>query len=495
MIATGSNEVRQVFVGDGQVHGEITYEYLIEPEVNRQLENVAIPYKNNPAYVDRITVTRRTIQNGNIIAIDYKDVLDVDPNQDANDSEYCVWFANDKILDTDNEYTTKIAILNRKGFREFEDKIVQVPMKNPFDDADVPYINLSIKQLYQRCAFLIDEKLIMVKPDGTVVERIVGNSADNSDTVNENVTDLYICGEICLVVTLWKTKEPDTDGNYATGFGVQRFKLNPDSIDWTGHNWVINNAAGNDYVDNFENKIVYDPFHDVAYVRYAHTNTVWKLDVSRDDLTAFKLEHEIHNIVYLTSISSVACMWVSSSEVIYVYCYNNIHKKGVMVKTIPRKGVSNIRLDVNCIPTNGAKGYMNYKSFNTIYYDSPSNVEYYDDKNVMMAEYIVTNSNDAQGNYNFAYPCVAKLTIEDMTLKSCYRLGYQVQGMGDVDNQYRTQFDNYFPFYYISYNTDRTMICLAKKNGYSDIENIVSYPYPLQSDFSRYKPGIVLAKG
>lgn len=27
MIATGSNEVRQVFVGDGQVHGEITYEY------------------------------------------------------------------------------------------------------------------------------------------------------------------------------------------------------------------------------------------------------------------------------------------------------------------------------------------------------------------------------------------------------------------------------------------------------------------------------------
>lgn len=57
MIAAGSNEVRQVFVGDGQVHGEITYEYLIEPELNRQLENIAIPYKNNPAYIDRITVT------------------------------------------------------------------------------------------------------------------------------------------------------------------------------------------------------------------------------------------------------------------------------------------------------------------------------------------------------------------------------------------------------------------------------------------------------
>lgn len=150
MIAAGSNEVRQVFVGDGQVHGEITYEYLIEPELNRQLENIAIPYKNNPAYIDRITVTRRTIQNGSIIAIDYKDVSDVDPNQDANDSEYCVWFANDRVDESINDYTTKIAILNRKGFREFEDKIVQVPMKNPFDDSNTPYVNCSIRQLHQR---------------------------------------------------------------------------------------------------------------------------------------------------------------------------------------------------------------------------------------------------------------------------------------------------------------------------------------------------------
>lgn len=113
------------------------------------LENIAIPYKNNPAYIDRITVTRRTIQNGSIIVIDYKDVSDVDPNQDANDSEYCVWFANDRVDESINDYTTKIAILNRKGFREFEDKIVQVPMKNPFDDSNTPYVNCSIRQLYQ----------------------------------------------------------------------------------------------------------------------------------------------------------------------------------------------------------------------------------------------------------------------------------------------------------------------------------------------------------
>lgn len=496
MIAAGSNEVRQVFVGDGQVHGKITYEYLIEPELNRQLENIAIPYKNNPAYIDRITVTRRTIQNGSIIAIDYKDVSDVDPNQNANDSEYCVWFANDRVDEKINNYTTKIAILNRKGFREFKDKIVQVPMKNPFDDSNTPYVNCSIRQLYQRCAYLVEKCLIMVKPDGTVVKREVGNTANNSNTVDENVIDLYICGETCLVATLWKKMNPETDGNYLTGIGVQRFKLNSDSIDWTGYNYVINNVANNDYVDNIENKIVYDPFHDWAYVRYQRTNTAWKLDVGSLDTSAYKLPQTIHNMVYLTSLSSVACLENYENKSTYLHFYNNINKNDKFTKIIYKTCYNNFRLDPNCLPIDNY-AYVNYKDYE-ITYGIPDNKSYLGDRNFIFNDYTwLSNHALDKENNDYTIPYVGKIVSEkDFRLQNSYRISYRVSNMSTYEfHQYRTQFDKFYPFYCLSYDDTRTNINLIKKTNYSNEEIIATYGYPHQTNFSKYKPGIVLAKG
>lgn len=62
-------------------------------------------------------------------------------------------------------------------------------------------------------------------------------------------------------------------------------------------------------------------------------------------------------------------------------------------------------------------------------------------------------------------------------------------------HQYRTQFDKFYPFYCLSYDDTRTDINLIKKTGYSNEEIIATYDYPYQTNFSRYKPGIVLAKG
>lgn len=47
----------------------------------------------------------------------------------------------------------------------------------------------------------------------------------------------------------------------------------------------------------------------------------------------------------------------------------------------------------------------------------------------------------------------------------------------------------------LSYDDTRTNINLIKKTGYSNEEIIATYDYPHQTNFSRYKPGIVLAKG
>lgn len=369
-------------------------------------------------------------------------------------------------------------------------------MKNPFDDSNTPYVNCSIRQLYQRCAYLVEEHLIMVKPDGTVVEREVGNTANNSNTVDENVIDLYICGETCLIATLWKKINPETDGNYLTGIGVQRFKLNSDSIDWTGYNYVINNVANNDYVDNIENKIVYDPFHDWAYVRYQRTNTAWKLDVGSLDTSAYKLPQTIHNMVYLTSLSSVACLEDYENKSTYLHFYNNIHKNNKFTKIIDKACYNNFRLDPNCLPIDNY-AYVNYKDYK-ITYGIPDNKPYLGDRNFIFNDYTwLSNHALNEENNDYTIPYVGKIVSEeDFRLQNSYRISYRVSNMSTYEfHQYRTQFDKFYPFYCLSYDDTKTDINLIKKTGYSNEEIIATYDYPHQTNFSRYKPGIVLAKG
>lgn len=98
---------------------------------------------------------------------------------------------------------------------------------------------------------------------------------------------------------------------------------------------------------------------------------------------------------------------------------------------------------------------------------------------------------------DYTIPYVGKIVSEeDFRLQNSYRISYRVSNMSTYEfHQYRTQFDKFYPFYCLSYDDTRTDINLIKKTGYSNEEIIATYDYPHQTNFSRYKPGIVLAKG
>lgn len=319
MIAAGSNEVRKVFVGDGQVHGEITYEYLIEPEVNRQLENVAIPYKNNPAYVDRITVTRRTIQNGSIIAIDYKDVNTFSDT----DETYAVWLASDQIDDIDNNYNTKIGILNKIGYKNFVDVEVNIPFDNPFDDDAIPTVYAKIKQLSERGFWIVNDGIVYPHPNKQTEYTHVVCSHKISGSFIEQPIDAYICGRDGFVVTCIKYNQADLDGNFTTKLGIHRIRLDKDNAEHVGF-WICDNVANNDYNSEYNNHIVYDPFHDDVYVNYWHTHQIWKCTVSNNSShKAIPLISDGYSMSYLTAYSHVGVLRPYDDNTSYLWFHRN----------------------------------------------------------------------------------------------------------------------------------------------------------------------------
>lgn len=492
MIATGSNEVRQVFVGDGQVHGEITYEYLIEPEVNRQLENVAIPYKNNPAYIDRITVTRRTIQNGNIIAIDYKDVDSEIPNQDEENNTYCVWFASDKMDDADENYKIKIAILHRKGYQEMIDKLVDIPFANPFEDTNVPIITAKIKQLSQRCASVINQTLFYYKNDLTIAQQNIGKTNNVDGTISdvyEYPIDLCVYEETCYVITLRKNINPDANGNYKTEFGVQLFYLKYNEIIWSGKSYIVSNSANNDYMDGYENKIIYDPFHEFVYLFYSRTNSIWKLSVSDNDTGGFKINTNCSHFTYLTCYSSVAIVEKDENNTTNIKFYKD---KEVFTKTI-NKSISayeynRLRTTTNFIYI--GFGYVHYKEFNIIY---GINTHYGYGQNYA-ADFTFVNDN--ANNDKFGDIFIGKILHEDTrnTIDSAIR--YSTEDFGVIThNVFRNQFINNNPRIENYHYTDNCKIFKYDSDDDTYGTLLQTIPLTYADKFNAFKQNFLIVAG